>query len=120
MCKIFVMISEQKITRCTYGTSLNKVHTALCTTTSNSFTSEILSCELLVFIDINTYIITDVINFETIMKQNYAVALDSCYMFTKKNVEHGIKHDIYSAYGVYINNTFLNFKAVSMNTLQFK
>ena len=54
------------------------------------------------------------------MKQNYAVALDSCYMFTKKNVEHGIKHDIYSAYGVYINNTFLNFKAVSMNTLQFK
>ena len=68
----------------------------------------------------NTYIITDVINFETVMKQNYAVALDSCYMFTKKNVEHGIKHDIYSAYGVYINNTFLNFTAVSMNTLQFK
>ena len=68
----------------------------------------------------NTYIITDVINFETIMKQNYAVALDSCYMFIKINVEHGIKHDIYSAYGVYINNTFLNFTAVSMNTLQFK
>ena len=99
------MISEQKITRCTYGTSLNKAHTALCTINSNSFSPEILSCELLVFIDMNTYIITDVINFETIMKQNYAVALDSCYMFTKKNVEHGIKHDIYSAYGVYINNT---------------
>ena len=26
--------------------------------------------------------------------KNYAVTLDSCYLFTKRNVEHGIDHDI--------------------------
>ena len=37
-----------------------------------------------------------------------------------KNVEHGIEHDIDSAYVVYIHWTFLNFTADLMNTLKFK
>ena len=32
-------------------------------------------------------------------------------------IEHGIKRNVDSAYGVFIYKTFLNFKAVSMNTL---
>ena len=35
-------------------------------------------------------------------------------------VEHGIEHDIDSAYGVCIHWTFLNFTVDLMNTLQFK
>ena len=56
----------------------------------------------MVFIGINTYILTEGRNFKTFLKENYASALDSCYMFTKKNVEHGIEHDVDSAYGVSI------------------
>ena len=37
-----------------------------------------------------------------------------------KNVEHGIEHDIDSAYVVYIHWTFLNFTADLMNTLKIK
>ena len=37
--------------------------------------------------------------FQTLLKENYAVALNSCYLFTKKMFEH----DIDSAYGVCIN-----------------
>ena len=60
------------------------------------------SCEIMVFIGTNTYILTEGRNFKTFLKENYASALDSCYMFTKKNVEHGIEHDVDSAYGVSI------------------
>ena len=48
---------------------------------SNSFT---FICELVVFIDINTYILTEGTNFKTLLKENYAIALDSYYLFTKK------------------------------------
>ena len=37
-------------------------------------------------------------SFKTLFKENYAIALDSCYLFTK-NVKHEIEHDIDSAYG---------------------
>ena len=40
------------------------------------------------FIDMNTYILTKSRNFKTFLKENYAVALDSCL----KNFEHGIEH----------------------------
>lgn len=42
--------------------------------------------EQLVFIDIYTPILTDGRNFQIILKENYAVALKGCYLFTKKNV----------------------------------
>ena len=37
-----------------------------------------------------------------------------------KNVENGTEHDIDSAYGVCMYQTFLNFTTGFMNTLQFK
>ena len=39
--------------------------------------------ELVVFIDTDTYILKDV-NYKTFLKENYAIALDSHYLFTKK------------------------------------
>ena len=32
-------------------------------------------------------------SFKTFLKENYAIALDSCYLFTK-SVQQGIEHDI--------------------------
>ena len=43
------------------------------------------------------YILTEGTNFPTLLKENYAITLGSCYFITK-NVEHGIEHDIDSAY----------------------
>ena len=41
-------------------------------------------CGLVVFTDMNTYILTEGgRSFKTFLKENYAVALDSCYLFTK-------------------------------------
>ena len=40
-------------------------------------------CGLVVFIDMNTYILTGGRSFKTLLKENYAIALDSCYLFTK-------------------------------------
>ena len=43
-------------------------------------------------------------NFKTFIKENYAIALNSCYLLIHyKYVEHGIEHDIHSAYRVYIH-----------------
>ena len=44
----------------------------------------------------DTCILTESRNFETFLRENYAIALESCYLFTKKMCEH----DIDSAYGV--------------------
>ena len=32
----------------------------------------------------NKYILTEGRNFKTFLKENYAIALESCYLFTKK------------------------------------
>ena len=37
-----------------------------------------------IFINNNSYILTEGRNFKTFLKINYVVALDSCYLFTKK------------------------------------
>ena len=47
------------------------------------------------FYRMNTYILTERRNFKTFWKENYAIGLNSCYLF---NVEHGTEHDIDSAY----------------------
>ena len=45
------------------------------------------------------YILTEAgRSFKTFLKENYAVALGSCYLFTK-NVKQGFEHDIDSTYG---------------------
>ena len=42
------------------------------------------SYELVVFVDMTMYILTVGRNFKTFLKENYAIALDSCYLSTKK------------------------------------
>ena len=51
----------------------------------------------------NACILTEVRNFKTFLKGNYAITLDLCHLFIKENVEHGIEHGIYSTYGVCIH-----------------
>ena len=52
----------------------------------------------------NMYILTEGRTFKTFLKENDAISLDSCYLFTKNNVEHGFEHDTDSAYGVYTSD----------------
>ena len=42
------------------------------------------SCELVVFVDMNAYILTEVRIFKAILKEIHAIALGSCCMLTKK------------------------------------
>ena len=51
----------------------------------------------------NTYILTEVSNFKTFLKENYAIALSSCSLFTKELFERGIEHDIDSAHRLCIH-----------------
>ena len=46
-------------------------------------TLELPSCGLVVFMDMNTYILTENRNFKTFLKKNYAVDWESFYVFTK-------------------------------------
>ena len=46
---------------------------------------------LVVFIDMNTYILTEGGNFKTFFKENYAIALERCYLFTKKMLNMELK-----------------------------
>ena len=44
---------------------------------------KLILCGVVVFIDMNTH--TEVgMSFKTFLKENYSIALDSCYLFTKK------------------------------------
>ena len=54
------------------------------------------TCRLVVFIDIKRYILIEGKNVKTFLKEKYAIALGSCYLFTKlsKNIEHGIEHGV--------------------------
>ena len=52
-------------------------------TKSLSEVYKLILCGPVVFIDMNTY--TEVgMSFKTFLRENYAIALDSCYLFTKK------------------------------------
>ena len=43
------------------------------------------SCELVIFIDLSMCILTEAAkSFKTFLKENYAIALETCYLFTKK------------------------------------
>ena len=41
-----------------------------------------------------TYVITKGTNFKTFLKESYAIALDSCYIFPENSVEHGIENNV--------------------------
>ena len=41
-------------------------------------------CGLVVFIDMNTYILTGGKNLKIFLQENYTIVLDNCYLFTKK------------------------------------
>ena len=47
-------------------------------------------CELMAFADMNTCILIEGRNFKTFVNENYAIALESCYLFSKKMFEHDI------------------------------
>ena len=89
---IWFMIFEKKYRNvhfyscCTRGTkSLKKVHKKNCSPEFLIFSAvKLPSCELLVFIDMNTFILIEGTNLWTFLKKNYGIALDSYYMFTKK------------------------------------
>ena len=63
-------------------------------------------------------ILTESRKYETLLKESYAVALDSCWVLTEKML-HGIEHDADSAYGVCIHyRHFWNFLHILMDTPQ--
>ena len=47
------------------------------------FSLKLPSCGLVVFISMNTYVLTEDTNLKTFLKESYSVGLDSCYIFTK-------------------------------------
>ena len=51
-----------------------------------------------VFININTYILTEGTNLKTFLKENYPIALDSCKLHINENVEHKFEFDVDSVY----------------------
>ena len=86
------MISEKSITMCTFIPTerVSQPGIKKCLPEFSILSAlKLRSCELLVFIDMNTYILIEDKDFWAFLKKNYAVALDSCYMFTnnKLNME---------------------------------
>lgn len=75
---------------------------------------------LVAFIDMNIFILTEGTNFKINLRESYSISLEGCYLFNNNIIEDGTKHDISSAYGVYVHQTFLKFKADLMNTLEVK
>ena len=90
------MISEKgHITRCMFFQGAHVAPKVSIRLTKNLIISalKLASCELVVFRDMNTYMLKGR-DFKTFLKENYAVTLESYYMF--------IEHDADSAYGVCI------------------
>ena len=48
------------------------------------FSFKLLLCGLVVLTDMNTYLQKEGGSFKTFLKENYRVALDSCFLFTRK------------------------------------
>ena len=90
------MVSEKSIMKYTflhccgarmYQKSQQTKHTnKMCSKFSSSFIQplKLPYCVLVIFIDMTTYILTEGKNFKTFLKENNAIALDNCYLFTKK------------------------------------
>ena len=60
--------------------SLNEAHKIF-----QPFKLHLHACKLVIFIDMSMYILTETgRRFKIFLKENDAIALDSCYLFTKK------------------------------------
>ena len=70
--------------RCTCGINLNKTHRKLGTRISNSFSLETTMWTSNFCWSKHLYTYKRGRNFKTILKENYAIALDRCYLFAKK------------------------------------
>ena len=46
--------------------------------------AELASYRLFIYIDMNTYILTEGKNFNVILHERFAIAFDSCYLFTEE------------------------------------
>ena len=92
---VFFMISEKNITRCTF---LHHFYTSMhqksqqgipykknCVSEFQFLSNlKLPLCGLVVFIDMNMYLHTEGRDFKKSLTKNYAIALDSCYLFTKE------------------------------------
>ena len=90
---IWFMISKKCITRCTFFCCCSHMHQKsqqrykkTCVPEFPIFSAlNLLSCGLVVFIDMKMYRLTESSNFNTFLKESYAVALENCYLFAKKS-----------------------------------
>ena len=113
------MVSEKYITRCTFLYHGAWMHQKSQRDTKKFFSALKLPLRgLVVFIDMNMYILTEKAwSFKTFFKENYAIALDSCYLFTKKMLYMELSMILIVLETL---ETFLKFTGNLMNTLQFK
>ena len=106
---ISFIISKKCITRCTFlrgarvapKVLLSKAQIKHCASEFLVFSAlKLPSRGLVVFIDMYTFIFTELRKFKTFLKENYAVASGSCYAryFLKKRKRLVIEHDVDSAY----------------------
>ena len=85
-----------------------------CVTKFPSFSAlELPSCELVVFIDVNMYIITEGGNSKMFLKENYAITLESCNLFTKNMFNMKLNM-------ILLVRMIMDNETDFMNTLQFK
>ena len=48
--------------------------------------AELASYRILIYIDMNTYILTEGKNFNVFLHERFAIAFHSCYLFTEENL----------------------------------
>ena len=83
---------------CTFAQKFSTFHTKDCTPEFPTCpVYKLPSYRLVDFIDMSTYILAESRTFKT-LKENYAIGLKMCYLFSKNVV--GTEHDIDGAYGV--------------------
>ena len=86
------MNSEKSIARCTILCCSARVHQKSQHGIRKNFVPKfpifsahnLPSCELVVFVEMNWYILTQGRDFKTLLRENYAIVWDSYYLLTKK------------------------------------
>ena len=99
--------------------SQQDTHKKLCTLILSAL--KLRSYELLVFIDMNNYTFIEGRNFKTFLKDNYAIVLHSCYMFTKKmlNMELNMMLIVPMEFAYIIHSWTLHFTTATKNAGPF-